>query len=172
MIKREELIKIGQFNKPHALHGEISFTFTDDIFDRTECEYIVCNIDGIFVPFFIEEYRFKSNTTGLIKLIGIDSAEKAKEYTNLDIYFPKSYINDETETISSKYYLLDYKVFTQEKLYLGKIIEIDEATENVLFIIEPDDNDRNILIPAVDEFVVKIDNNKKEIYLNLPEGLL
>ena len=70
MIKREELIKIGQFNKPHALHGEISFTFTNDIFDRTECEYIVCNIDGIFVPFFIEEYRFKSNTTGLIKLIG------------------------------------------------------------------------------------------------------
>ena len=172
MIKREELIKIGQFNKPHALHGEISFTFTDDIFDRTECEYIVCNIDGIFVPFFIEEYRFKSNTTGLIKLIGIDSAEKAKEFTNLDIYFPKSYINEETETISSKDYFLDYKVFTQEKLYLGKIIEIDDSTANVLFIIEPDDNDENILIPAVDEFVVKIDNNKKEIYLNLPEGLL
>ena len=50
MIKKEELIKIGQFNKPHALNGEISFTFTDDIFDRSDCDYIVCDIDGIFVP--------------------------------------------------------------------------------------------------------------------------
>ena len=68
MITREELIRIGRFNKPHGVKGELSFTFTDDVFDRTECSYIVCEIDGIFVPFFIEEYRFKSDTTALIKL--------------------------------------------------------------------------------------------------------
>ena len=64
MIERDELIKIGRFNKPHGVKGELSFTFTDDVFDRTDCPYIVCEIDGIFVPFFIEEYRFKSDTTG------------------------------------------------------------------------------------------------------------
>ena len=42
MITREELIKIGRFNKPHGVKGELSFTFTDDVFDRTECPYIVC----------------------------------------------------------------------------------------------------------------------------------
>ena len=51
MITREELIRIGRFNKPHGVKGELSFTFTDDVFDRTECPYIVCEIDGIFVPF-------------------------------------------------------------------------------------------------------------------------
>ena len=54
MIKRDELIKIGVFNKPHGVQGELAFTFTDDIFDRSECPYVVCEIDGIFVPFFIE----------------------------------------------------------------------------------------------------------------------
>ena len=73
MITREELIKIGRFNKPHGVKGELSFTFTDDVFDRTECPYIVCEIDGIFVPFFIEEYRFKSDTTALIKLEDVDN---------------------------------------------------------------------------------------------------
>ena len=58
MIKKDEVFKIGIFNKPHGVKGEISFTFTDDIFDRVECEYLVCLLDGIFVPFFIEEYRF------------------------------------------------------------------------------------------------------------------
>jgi 16S rRNA processing protein RimM len=39
MIKKDEVFKIGIFNKPHGVKGEISFTFTDDIFDRVECEY-------------------------------------------------------------------------------------------------------------------------------------
>ena len=33
MIKKEEVYKIGLFNKPHGIHGELQFTFTDDIFD-------------------------------------------------------------------------------------------------------------------------------------------
>ena len=56
--KKDEVFKIGIFNKPHGVKGEISFTFTDDIFDRVECEYLVCLLDGIFVPFFIEEYLY------------------------------------------------------------------------------------------------------------------
>lgn len=31
MIRKEEVYKIGIFNKPHGIHGELSFTFTDDI---------------------------------------------------------------------------------------------------------------------------------------------
>ena len=65
MIKREEVYKIGIFNKPHGIHGELSFTFTDDIFDRVEAEYLICLLDGILVPFFLEEYRFRSDTTAL-----------------------------------------------------------------------------------------------------------
>ena len=56
--KEEEVYKIGLFNKPHGIHGELQFTFTDDIFDRVDCDYLICLLDGIFVPFFIEEYRF------------------------------------------------------------------------------------------------------------------
>ena len=73
MIKKEEVYKIGLFNKPHGIHGELQFTFTDDIFDRVDCDYLVCLLDGIFVPFFIEEYRFRSDSTALVKLEGVDT---------------------------------------------------------------------------------------------------
>ena len=59
MIKKEEVYKIGLFNKPHGIHGELQFTFTDDIFDRVDCDYLICLLDGIFVPFFIEEFPVK-----------------------------------------------------------------------------------------------------------------
>lgn len=90
MIKREDVYKIGVFNKPHGIHGELSFTFTDDIFDRVEAEYLICLLDGIFVPFFLEEYRFRSDSTALVKLEGVDTAERARMFTNVEVYFPQT----------------------------------------------------------------------------------
>ncbi len=120
MITREELIKIGQFNKPHGIHGEISFSFTDDVFDRTDCPYIVCEIDGIFVPFYIEEYRFKSEMTALFKLEDVDTDSDARVFTNLDVYFPKSYLEMEGEDyIAPGDYFLGIYSRRQTSWYLG-----------------------------------------------------
>ncbi|MEG0949765.1 MAG: ribosome maturation factor RimM [Bacteroidales bacterium] len=171
MIKRDELIKIGQFNKPHGLSGELAFTFTDDVFDRTECPYIVCEIDGIFVPFFLEEYRFRTDSTALVKLIDIDSAEDGRMFTNLDVYFPKAYVREEEAMQGGKDFFLNYKVMEETHGYLGNIVEVDDATANVLFVIENED-DEQLLVPAVDEFVTNIDEKNKVIYLKLPEGLI
>ena len=73
MIREEDVYKIGTFNKPHGIHGELQFTFTDDIFDRVDADYVVCPMEGILVPFFIEEYRFKGNASALMKLENVDS---------------------------------------------------------------------------------------------------
>ena len=90
MIKKEEVFKIGIINKPHGVKGEVSFTFTDDIFDRVEdCDYLVLLLDGILVPFFIEEYRFRSDNVALVKFEGIETAERARMLTNVEVYFPK-----------------------------------------------------------------------------------
>ena len=94
MIKREDVYKIGLFNKPHGIHGELSFTFTDDIFDRADCDYLICRLDDIFVPFFIEEYRFRSDSTALVKLEGVDTAERARMFTNVEVYFPVKHAED------------------------------------------------------------------------------
>lgn len=170
MIKRDELIKIGQFNKPHGLSGELSFTFTDDIFDRTECPYVVCEVDGIFVPFFLEEYRFRTDSTALMKLIDIDSAEDARMFTNLEVFFPKSYVHEDEAMQGGKDFFLNYTVMEETHGCLGRIEEVDDSTANVLFVIDHDGE--QLLVPAVDEFVTNIDEKKKVIYMKLPEGLI
>ena len=95
MIKKDEVFKIGVFNKPHGVKGELSSTFTDDIFDRVDCDYLICLLDGILVPFFIEEYRFRSDTTALVKLDRIDNAEQARKFTNVEVYFPLKYVEED-----------------------------------------------------------------------------
>ena len=68
MIKKEEVFKIGQFGKPHGIKGEIALVTNSDVLDNSEDPYIICEIDGILVPFFIEEYRYKTDTVILVKL--------------------------------------------------------------------------------------------------------
>ena len=97
MIQRDELIKIGKFNKPHGIKGELSFSFTDDSFDESECPFLICELDGIFVPFRLEESRFTSANAALVKLKFIDSDQKARRLANQDVYFPKKHKRESEE---------------------------------------------------------------------------
>ena len=90
MIREEEVFQIGKLGKTHGVKGEISFLFDDDVFDRVDADYLILKIDGILVPFFIEEYRFKSDSNALMKFEGIDTQEQARDLTGTDVYFPRS----------------------------------------------------------------------------------
>ena len=136
MIKKEEVYKIGLFNKPHGIHGELQFTFTDDIFDRVDCDYLICLLDGIFVPFFIEEYRFRSDSTALVKLEGVDSAERARMFTNIEVYFPVKHAEEAEEE--------ELLVPAQEEFIVGidqkqKLITV-ELPEGLLNLEELEDD--------------------------------
>ncbi|KAA6342522.1 Ribosome maturation factor RimM [termite gut metagenome] len=172
MIKSEEVYKIGIFNKPHGIHGELYFTFTDDVFDRADCDYLICLLDGIFVPFYIENYRFCSDTIALIKLEGIDSVERARMFTRMEVYFPIKYVVEDTKTDEelSLNALIGFEIEDSIFGKLGQITAIDSSTVNTLFIIEGERGE--LLIPVCEEFIVKFDYKKKQIRMNLPEGLV
>lgn len=170
MIKREEVYKIGLFNKPHGIHGELSFTFTDDAFDRAECDYLICLLDGIFVPFFIDEYRFRSDSTALVKLEGIDSAEKARMFTNVEVYFPAKYAEESPVEELSWDYFIGFKVVDKHHGDIGTVVEVDQSTINTLFVLDKDGEE--LLIPAQEEFILKMDNKKRQMTVDLPQGLL
>ena len=170
MIKEEDVYKIGSFNKPHGVHGELVFTFVDDAFDNDECDYLFCKLDGIFVPFFIEEYRFRSDTMALMKLEGVDTADQARMFTQVEVYYPKKYADKSTGAALASDYLIGYGVEDRREGYLGQVTKVDCSTLNVLLAIKC--GDEELLIPAHEELIDEIDDEKKTIKVNLPEGLL
>lgn len=170
MIRREDVYKIGIFNKPHGIHGELSFTFTDDIFDRVESDYLICLLDGILVPFFIEEYRFRSDSTALVKLEGVDSAERARMFTNVEVYFPVEHAEEAGPGELSWDFFVGFRVDDVHHGELGEVVEVDNATVNTLFVIEKDGEE--LLLPAQEEFIVEIDRMHRVMTVNVPEGLL
>ena len=90
MIQYSDVYKIGTITKAHGLQGEVVFNFSDDIFDTTDAEYLIIEVDGILVPFFMTEYRFRSNASALMKFDRIESAEQTQQIVGCDVYFEKS----------------------------------------------------------------------------------
>jgi len=170
MISKNDVFPIGQITKPHGVNGEMSFSFTTDIFDREDIPYFIFDMQGILVPFFLDEYRFKGSTTGLLKLGGVTSDEQARGFAGLTIFLPKSYLEKVEDAEIELDYFAGFSLVDSEKGLLGVISEVDQTTDNVLFVI-PTKNDE-LLIPAGEEYIEEIDHEKKIIYVKLPEGLL
>ncbi len=167
MIREDDVYKIGRLGKPHGVKGEITFMFDDDIFDRTDCDYLILSIDGILVPFFIDEYRFRSNETALVKFEDVDTQERASELTNTDVFVPRS-ISDEGSDNLSWAAIVGFDVLdSRSGKSVGRIVSVDDTTVNTLFELEDGQ-----LIPAQDELIDSVDVGRRVIAMNLPDGLL
>lgn len=170
MIKIEDVYRIGLINKPHGVHGELLFTFDDDIFDRMEADYIICMMDGILVPFFFESYRFRSDSTALIKLEGIDTEQQARRMTNVEVFFPKEHVEELEDNELTWSYFVGFLIKDVNEGEIGKVIDVDDSTINTLFVV--DHNDTEVLIPAQEDFIVDLDRKKRIITMQIPVGLL
>ena len=167
MIRKEEVFKIGRIGKAHGVKGEVSFMFDDDVFDRVDADYLVLELDGILVPFFMEEYRFRSDSTALVKFEDIDTQDRARELTNCDVYFPRHLADDDEEELSWTFLVGFDIVEAKTGKQVGTIASIDDSTANSLFELED-----GRLIPASEELITDIDKEKNTITIDLPDGIL
>ncbi|HEY9542218.1 ribosome maturation factor RimM [Prevotella sp.] len=170
MIKKDSVYKIGRLGKPHGVKGEMGMMFTDDIFDRVEADYLVLEIDGILVPFFMEEYRFRNDDQVLMKFVDVDTDSRARELTGCDVYFPRA-LADSQDDATSWAELIGYTLIDASKgTSVGEITHIDDATINVLFEVRATDG-REVLIPASEELIEGIDKAQRHIHVRVPEGI-
>jgi len=167
MIKREEVYKIGRLGKAHGVKGEVTFQFDDDIFDRIDTEYLVLDVDGILVPFFMEEYRFRNGYLAYVKFCDVDTQQRASELTGCDVYFPRALAEAEDETPILEMLVGFTIVDASNGSPVGTITAINSQTANVLFELED-----GRLIPASDELIMNIDTEHEQIVVDIPEGLL
>jgi len=170
MIQRDELIPVGKFTRPHGVKGEMSLLLAGEVFENSAGECLVCAMDGIFVPFFIEEYRYKTDNVVLIKFEKIDTVEQARVFTNKETYVLKRDCDAEQDGFT----WADFVGFSAEdsvKGPLGSISYVDDSTLNVLFVVQRPDGSE-LFVPAQDVFIEDIDYANRHVLFNLPDGLV
>ena len=171
MIRRDDVYKIGKLGKPHGVKGEITFAITDDVFDRVDADYLILDIDGILVPFYIEEYRFKNDENVLVKFEDIDTQEQVRAYTGCEVYFPRHLSDSDEENMSWAEIIGFQLVDAVSGRVVGTIDHVDDSTLNLLFEITSPEGEA-LLIPANNDLIEEVDIEKKMIRMAIPEGLL
>ena len=170
MIQKEEVVRIGYFAKTHGIKGELSLMTDFDLFEDDNDPYLICDMDGIWVPFFIESVRCKGSASILIKLIEVDNEKTAKKFVGQEVFYPANRMTTLSNEDLTWKRLTGY-VLEDEKLgELGVITDVDQTTINTLFKV--DYQGKELLTPVADELVVSIDKMQKKIIVSLPDGII
>lgn len=157
---------LGKVAKTHGIEGNLLLIVEAELIDKIQkSKPVFLEIDGLPVPFFIKDLRILTNTSLLLSFIDYNSVELVKRFCGVKIFIDI----DEGEHLDTESNLISY-TFIDEKLgVLGVLQEIIIKQQN-LFVLELDG--KELLIPVVDEFITGLNHDKKELYLNLPEGML
>ena len=84
-----------------------------------------------------------------------------------EIYLPLTY-SPEQEDLDIQY--VNFLAIDHTHGLLGKIIDVQKNSAQSLFVINY--QQKEILIPIVDNYIQSVDVQKKEIVLRTPDGLL
>lgn len=151
------MLKIGKYVNTHGIKGEIRI-LSD--FSRK---------DLVFIPNFkiyinnkeyiIKTYR-KHKNYDMVTLEGINNINDIIDLKGSNVYINR---DDIKEFIDEDLY--DYKVVYKDKEY--KIIDILISKSNKILVLE-----NNRMIPYVSDFITKIDNINKLVYMDLPDNML
>ena len=175
MIRTEEVFKIGYIAKHRGLRGEVEMSFTDDCFDTGTAEYLVLDMDGILVPFFWEEYRFKNEETAIVKFEDVDNEEQARRLVGHGVYYPKVHlpeVDTEAASVLSSYKALTgFAVTDQNGREVGTVVQVDDSSANVLLTIEENDGEE-LMLPFHNDFLLNYDLRERTLQLHIPEELL
>ncbi|PHK19599.1 ribosome maturation factor RimM, partial [Nostoc linckia z15] len=143
---------------------------TDDpgFFENMESVFVEFN--DHLVPFFIVESRLHKNEFLRIRFEDIDNEEEADKIMGHALYLPLTQL---PKLEGDKFYFHEIIGFTAEDKRLGDIgviVGINDTSAQPLFEIKK--GDIEILVPMIDQFIVKVDRENKKIVLDTPEGLV
>lgn len=164
--------KVGRTLKSFGTNGELRIQIFDDCeYVFTPSAFIFLEIDGLYVPFQIEQVA--NHAKPLIKLRDIDYLQQANQLDGRFIFITNSQ-QDEDRLLDKEDGLDDltgYEVIFTGLGVQGTLNEIREFPgQQMAFVTIPSMDQREIMVPLVASFIEHIDSQHRKIYLILPEG--
>ena len=170
----DECFELGYLLKPHGLHGAIVATFDVDepaAYAKLRTVYLALPAaPSKLLAHAVERVQPQAGKRALLKLRGIDRIEEAEPLRGSKLYLP---LTELPELDDDQFYFHDVIGFTVVDEALGELGTVENFYElpqqDVLAMRY---RGQEVLIPVVDELVSHADLEARQLFVNLPEGLL
>ena len=170
-MRKEDCFYLGKIAKKFSFKGEVLIYLDTDepeLYENMESVFVEFNKN--LVPFFIENSSLHKNDFLRVQFEDVDSEEEADSILNCDVYLPLSML---PKLEGNKFYfheVIGFEIEDKRLGVFGKIVSINDSSAQPLF--EVVNGTVEILVPMIDQFLVKIDRENKKVIMDLPEGLV
>ena len=170
-MRKEECFYLGKIAKKFSFKGEVLIYLDTDqpeLYENMESVFVEFNKN--LVPFFIVNSSLHKNDFLRVRFEEVNNEEDADAILNKEVYLPLSTL---PKLSGNKFYFHEVIGFEIEDKHVGVfgiIQSINDTTAQPLF--EVLNGEVEILIPMIDQFLVKIDRLNKKVIMDLPEGLI
>lgn len=167
---KENCYQVGYITKLHGLQGEVTAFFdVDNPAEYENLESVFVDINNKLVPFFIETLEVTPKKI-ILKFEDIDSPEAAEELLGRELYLPLTALPPLSGNAFYYHEIIGFTVIDAEFGELGPVKEVYTQSHQDLLACEH--KGREVLFPLTDELIERLDREKQELHVRLPEGLI
>ena len=163
-------ILLGSVTKVSGFGGTVSVrlerTLTENI-PLTESVFL--EIEGRPVPFFISSSEYSGAGTLKLKFDRCNSDEQAEEFIGAKVWLTGAPEHGKKSREVKSFE--GFNVYDQNDQLVGCITEVIPNPAQLLLRIKSPEN-REVLVPLHENLIIGIDKRKKEIIMDIPEGLI
>jgi len=166
---KTDLFVIGEVVKTRGLRGCVK------VLSEVEAQKILHNLEYVFLEDMRGQskfYRLRKMSIAakflFLELEGVTDLEAARKLVGDKVLISKEVLE---ELPKGEYYwhdIIGMDVVSEDGISLGRIESIFPTGSNDVYVCK---GKKEILIPAIADVIIKIDLDKKEMTVKIPEGL-
>jgi 16S rRNA processing protein RimM len=168
-MTKEECFQLGKITKPFGYKGQVIFFLdVDEPEDYAELDAVFVEVKSSLIPYFIKDLKVNGNKA-IVTFEDID-AEQALALVGCNLFLPLKMLPKLTGNRFYYHEVIGWKVVDSEKGDIGIIASVIDYPAQPLFQIMK--NDKEILIPIIDQVIKKVDRKEKTMHITAPNGLI
>ncbi|MDR2038757.1 MAG: hypothetical protein LBQ60_12615 [Bacteroidales bacterium] len=166
-MNKEALHQLGKISKAHGFSGELILVSEHQLDDSMEnLSEIFIVVDGLLVPFPVEEFSLRSDTSAQVKLEFVDSLDETFELLGCDVYADIPYQKEEQKQEWEKW--IGFTLRDDRFGEIGIIVQIEDFKGNIVLQVVKDH--KEILISLFPELIISVDKQAKVLHVRTPDG--
>lgn len=166
----EDLLQVGAITSTHGLQGEVKvFPTTDDPKRYSRLKKVWLDSGKEMIPLEVERVKYFKQFV-IVKFRGLNHIEDIEKFVKKNLYVTR---DQAVKLKKNEYFIADLiglQVEDEEENELGTLTDVLATGANDVYVVEQ--NDKEVLIPAIRQCILDVDLEKKRMKVHLLEGLL
>ena len=170
-MRKEDCFFLGTVVAKYSFKGEVLIKVdTDDPPEYLSLGSFLLEHPTGLIPYFTTAVKLHKTQLLRVSIEGINSEQEADGLIGKSVYLPLDQLPSLNDDQFYYHEIIGFEIVDPKKGSVGTIVNVYDNSSQVLLAVNY--LNKRVLIPLVDELIRKIDKEKKQLHLSIPNGLL